>query len=55
MARAQLSGTPDNAWQSLIEIAHEGEDSNQLVALLDAASDRSAIVKAAVDRYRSGT
>jgi hypothetical protein len=52
LSRARLSGTPDNAWQSLVEIAHESQVPGQLSLLLDAAAERSSIVKNAVDAYR---
>lgn len=51
LSRARLSGTSDNAWQSLIEIAHESDDPDQRNALLAAAAERSAIVKDAVTAY----
>jgi hypothetical protein len=54
LSRARISGTPDNAWQSLIEIAYESGSSEQLAHLLDAAAGRSALVKTALDAYRLG-
>lgn len=53
-ARALLSGTADNAWQSLIQIAHESTRPDALARLLAAAAARSEIVAAAVQRYESG-
>lgn len=52
-ARVLLSGTADNAWQSLIEIAHESSRSDALPILLKAAASRSEIVADSVKRYES--